>query len=975
MEDGKAYRTPGCGSKGDPGGLQMIWEFEKGPGRLKLQRLGGSQSYWYGKLKAWWKNGCDQAVHMPLRIQHSEEEGTIPATIEGIQAGLTLFVDGSADCLDRSSDMRSSTRPLEATASWSSGEGEEALQLLKALELGPQLCQAQSALALLAFSAVLAFVLQEQWAVPDVQPTSAAGFSAERTRGVLTDLVGCGPKYVGFKSNEVCALEALRHEINRTVSEEGAAARILIDQQSASGHYYLDTWHHVAFFKIWEPQMNQPEMLDGNTAIFLQLGTLNSNLGCGSESSGLTITYRNLTNLLVKLPAAAPGDPSGCALLISSHFDSALGSPAASDANAEMAIMTDLLRLMIRRPMPIDVIFNFNGGEEAGWQEVPAGNEIRISLTLSSGGRELLFQAGPSNRWIAEAYKSHVKRPYGSSITQALFHTGLIPGETDFRIYRDFGEIPGADFAVLTNGWVYHTWRDDMDHLDFRSVQRYGETVHELALGIASKLKEGRPSGADVTDAAVFFDVGGLFFVEPRVVRAAASCTICCLDKWIGCFHLLGVAEVEKGSIALAALICLALSASPITVMASYLFLIWCVAPALALVVASILPSAAELLMVGSYILPWMLYVQMLVLGLDFLSPLTFRSGTTIPGDVVIGGFYGLMMLGFLGFWPGVWRISQQYATRHRTALLLSLSAQFVVQIRRRDVIVVSAAIFFLSLLLAFQLFPYSYDRPKRVFQQHVARSQATWQLLPQGRCAWLGLNFSWLNGLGQSSVQWQDMEHGLWTTAMDAWPGVEDWNNVATLRHFSPYGLPAGSQPHNDSAGVYGQAFLVGGSWAPRSAPVLPSKISLDLRVAEWTPGMRQLLVTAKGPPQMMMVLSPASKVVQWSYGRYDRSSDAAEAKHSNDPKMLPRGLPRPRSDCDCFFLLFAEGGSQPSYGRSEAFNFTALVPPGEMHLDIWALHLESTSPELEYEEERSPSWISYMGWVSELQAHKIIL
>ena len=28
----------------------------------------------------------------------------------------------------------------------------------------------------------------------------------------------------------------------------------------------------------------------------------------------------------------------------------------------------------------------------------------------------------------------------------------------------------------------------------------------------------------------------------------------------------------------------------------------------------------------------------------------------------------------------------------------------------------------------------------------------------------------------------------------------------MATLRHFSPYGLPARSQPHNDSAGVYGQ-------------------------------------------------------------------------------------------------------------------------------------------------------------------------
>ena len=41
-------------------------------------------------------------------------------------------------------------------------------------------------------------------------------------------------------------------------------------------------------------------------------------------------------------------------------------------------------------------------------------------------------------------------------------------------------------------------------------------------------------------------------------------------------------------------------------------------------------------------------------------------------------------------------------------------------------------------------------------------------------------------------------------------------------------------------------------------------------------------------------------------------------------------------------------------------------------MHLDIWALHLDSTSPELEYEEERNPSWISYMGWVSELQVRR---
>jgi len=54
IEGGKAYATQGCqgkDGKGVQGGsLQMIWEMEKGPARWKLQRLGGSQSYWWGKI-------------------------------------------------------------------------------------------------------------------------------------------------------------------------------------------------------------------------------------------------------------------------------------------------------------------------------------------------------------------------------------------------------------------------------------------------------------------------------------------------------------------------------------------------------------------------------------------------------------------------------------------------------------------------------------------------------------------------------------------------------------------------------------------------------------------------------------------------------------------------------------------------------------------------------------------------------------
>ena len=76
------------------------------------------------------------------------------------------------------------------------------------------------------------------------------------------------------------------------------------------------------------------------------------------------MAYRNLTNVVARVRGRRPN--STCALLISSHFDSAIGSVATSDANAEIAIMTELLRLFLHDPLDVDVVFNFNGGEDRG---------------------------------------------------------------------------------------------------------------------------------------------------------------------------------------------------------------------------------------------------------------------------------------------------------------------------------------------------------------------------------------------------------------------------------------------------------------------------------------------------------------------------------------------------------------------------------------------------------------------------------
>lgn len=311
-----------------------------------------------------------------------------------------------------------------------------------------------------------------------------AAFIAERAWENLKVLNDFGPKPTGSEANEKLTANYLKREIEMI-------------QASKHRNQQLDTKHQVT--------------TGGYPVAFM--------------GHSLTSLYRNVQNLVVKL-AGEDDNSTSPALMLNCHFDTVASSPGASDDGASCCVMLEVMRVLSRQTKRNrhSVIFLFNGAEETPLQAAHGfitqhewAKQVAAFINLESagsGGKEVLFQSGPQHPWMIDVYARSIRHPFAHAAAEEIFQSGLIPSDTDFRIFRDFGNVPGMDFAHIVEGYRYHTKFDNIDYLSLPVLQRTGDNILSITREMVnsdelanSRLEESKKG------YSVFYDFMGLLFV------------------------------------------------------------------------------------------------------------------------------------------------------------------------------------------------------------------------------------------------------------------------------------------------------------------------------------------------------------------------------------------------------------------------------------------------------------------------------
>lgn len=213
----------------------------------------------------------------------------------------------------------------------------------------------------------------------------------------------------------------------------------------------------------------------------------------------------HVKNVLARLPGRARG---GKAVLIAAHYDGVGAAPAASDDGAGSAALLETLRaLRAGEPLEHDVIALFTDGEESGLlgaaafvREHPWAGDVALTMNFEArgtAGRSMMFETGAGNLDVARVLAG-LDDVTASSLSVTVYRS--LPNDTDLSELSLLG-TPALNFAFVDGVERYHTFHDDLAHLDAGSLQHHGTQM----LALARAFGDG-PLPRPVTGDAIFFD-------------------------------------------------------------------------------------------------------------------------------------------------------------------------------------------------------------------------------------------------------------------------------------------------------------------------------------------------------------------------------------------------------------------------------------------------------------------------------------
>lgn len=246
-------------------------------------------------------------------------------------------------------------------------------------------------------------------------------------------------------------------------------------------------------------------------------------------------SYTNVRNLVIRIsdPRIKTNHLRKRAFLVSCHYDSAIDSPGASDTFANCANMLEVAKIMASGNYSLynDLVFLFNNAEEnmligshAFITQHRWANDIAAFINLEGAGagkRLMVFQisSGMASEILTDAFAKSFYQPFASVFGEDIFTTGKVPSDTDFRIFRDYGLIPGLDLAYVHDGYVYHTVDDTESRISSECLQQSGRNLLSFLSIISLDERIQNLSKLVSTNTTTFFNNSSSSLVERNLFQ------------------------------------------------------------------------------------------------------------------------------------------------------------------------------------------------------------------------------------------------------------------------------------------------------------------------------------------------------------------------------------------------------------------------------------------------------------------------